>query len=427
VAAPLTANEAYLDAALRHAVGIRKLTAGEVKRVLRVLEKADQELSGMLRKRLHQFKNRDVDFRGTRLRELLKEVRHARRAAMLQIRGMIRDTAVNAARMEERFERRMITAAMPVDVILATVDAQTLRALVVSSPFAAGPGQARLLQQWFQGLSAADQSRLIGAIQQGMAQGETIPQMMARISGTRARGFRDGVLAVTRRNATAIVRTAVNHVSNAAREAVWDANADIIDGLRWVSTLDGRTTDICIARDGKVAAVGGKPLPGDVEPLVPPGARPPAHVQCRSVMAAIFDVDGVASIIGERPYVRDLRTGKRRQVDFRTDARRRAGDRWRSMSRAERTAAVHAERTAWATAAVGQVPARVTYQEWLRRQPVGFQDDVLGVTKGKLFRSGGLSVDRFVDRLGGELTLEQLAKTNPEAFLAAGIDLEKFL
>jgi SPP1 gp7 family putative phage head morphogenesis protein len=57
-----------------------------------------------------------------------------------------------------------------------------------------------------------------------------------------------------------------------------------------------------------------------------------------------------------------------------------------------------------------------SYAAWLRRQPVAVQDDILGKTKGRLFREAGLPVDRFVDGNGKVLTLEQLRKRDAGAF-----------
>ena len=67
------------------------------------------------------------------------------------------------------------------------------------------------------------------------------------------------------------------------------------------------------------------------------------------------------------------------------------------------------------------MPKRLNYGPWLRKQPVSFQDDVLGVTKGRLFRKGGLSIDKFVDDRGKVLTLTQLADRESKAFASAGI------
>ena len=75
----------------------------------------------------------------------------------------------------------------------------------------------------------------------------------------------------------------------------------------------------------------------------------------------------------------------------------------------------------------GRVPARVTYREWLARQSAEFQDDVLGETRGALFRRGGLSIDRFVDRRDALVPLRELARREAAAFRAAGLDPERFL
>lgn len=62
-----------------------------------------------------------------------------------------------------------------------------------------------------------------------------------------------------------------------------------------------------------------------------------------------------------------------------------------------------------------------TYEAWLKKQPAAFQDEVLGASRGALFRRGGLSVDKFVDRAGHTLTLDQLRQRDASAFKAAGI------
>ena len=75
----------------------------------------------------------------------------------------------------------------------------------------------------------------------------------------------------------------------------------------------------------------------------------------------------------------------------------------------------------------GRVPASTSYNEWLKRQTREFQEDTLGVTKAKLFREGGLSLDKFVTANGHELTLADLAKRHADAFRAAGLDPDTFI
>ena len=69
----------------------------------------------------------------------------------------------------------------------------------------------------------------------------------------------------------------------------------------------------------------------------------------------------------------------------------------------------------------GRVPAVTTYQEWLTRQSVEFQDDVLGRSRGLLFRRGGLTLSKFVDVRGKTITLQNLARREAAAFEKAGV------
>lgn len=59
---------------------------------------------------------------------------------------------------------------------------------------------------------------------------------------------------------------------------------------------------------------------------------------------------------------------------------------------------------------------RKTYQDWLAAQSAKVQDDILGKAKGKLFRDGGMTVDRFVNRAGQEMTLDQLKAADADAW-----------
>lgn len=61
-----------------------------------------------------------------------------------------------------------------------------------------------------------------------------------------------------------------------------------------------------------------------------------------------------------------------------------------------------------------------TYYEWLKNQPAQYQDEVLGKTRGKLFRDGGLSLQRFkelqLDKNFTPLTLDEMKALEPTAF-----------
>ena len=184
--------------------------------------------------------------------------------------------------------------------------------------------------------------------------------------GTNALQYKDGVQEVSRRGAEAMVRTSVNHTVNVARTDTYGANSDVIKGIQWVATLDSRTTMICASRDGQVYPIDS-------------GPRPPAHINCRSSTAPVLKSWKEMGIsLSEAPE------GTRASMD-------------------------------------GQVAVSTTYQSWLEGKSAAFQDDILGPTKGKLFRDGGLTLDKFVDRNGAEYTLDELRRREADAFAKAGL------
>ena len=63
-----------------------------------------------------------------------------------------------------------------------------------------------------------------------------------------------------------------------------------------------------------------------------------------------------------------------------------------------------------------------SFDTWLRRQPVETQNEVLGPTRARLWREGRLTLDRFTDRAGNVLTLEQLRRRDAGAFEGLGLD-----
>jgi len=72
-----------------------------------------------------------------------------------------------------------------------------------------------------------------------------------------------------------------------------------------------------------------------------------------------------------------------------------------------------------------QVSADIDYYHWLQQQPASFQDEAIGPMRAKLFREGGLSVERFaelqLDRNFAPLTLAQMKTLEPLAFQRAGV------
>lgn len=153
----------------------------------------------------------------------------------------------------------------------------------------------------------------------------------------------------TRSQVETVVRTSLAHAASVANQEWAKANTDILVGERFSATLDGRTSIFCAANDGKVFPVGEGPIP-------------PCHHRCRSRRVSV--VNPKLSVPGMK------------------------------MERASMN---------------GPVDAKETYGTWLKRQPVDFQNDVLGKTRAELFRTGKVPIDRFVNDSGRTLTLKELA------------------
>jgi len=265
------------------------------------------------------------------------------------------------AEYEANHQEQVIRDSTPVELNIVSPSAETLIAAVESKPF-----EGKILKEWIDKLDEDSYIRIRDAVRMGIVEGESYGQITKRVIGTKALNYSDGVTALNMRQAQALVSTAVAHTANEARQTFYGANDDLIKGVQWISTLDQRTTKICQSRDGEIYPVDS-------------GPRPPAHFRCRSATTPILKSWKELGIDME-----EAPSGTRASMD-------------------------------------GQVPEAETYQTWLKKKSAAFQDDVLGPTRGKLFREG-LSLDRFVDQSGKEYTLKQLRSKDSTMFRKAGID-----
>jgi len=166
--------------------------------------------------------------------------------------------------------------------------------------------------------------------------------------------------------ASSLVSTLTNNVSASARNQTFSENDDILEGKQDIATLDGRTTAFCRSIDHRI--------------IPPDGPSPPYHWRCRTTQVPVIKAE----------YRREI-TGSVRPAVGPDGAR--------------------------------QVSSKTTYGDWLARQPVSFQREVLGDKRYQLFSKGDLTLDRFVDgETGKQYTLDQLKELEPHAFELAGLN-----
>lgn len=241
---PATANELLQDLGIRHAVYFQRLATHEVNRVIAFLN--GDVFPDMLR----ALANGLTASRRSQLSELLQVLRGQLAGAAAELDRRVGEAMTIVAQAEADWQRRTVMRAMPVEVDWKSPTAGYLRATATSQPFAGD-----VLSGWFSRLAADTGRRLEKTIAAGLAEGESIPDLIARVRGKRSEGYVGGVLETTRRNAAAIVRTAANHVSNATRQETYRENRNIVKGWKFVATLDTRTTLICQTLDGSVFAI----------------------------------------------------------------------------------------------------------------------------------------------------------------------------
>lgn len=348
-------NDELRDGAIRHSVYLTRYSTGVVNKIMRLLAKTDRDIIRRLQSK--NLPGSRTPYQRERLERLIKGVREISIAGSASMAGLLRDELRDLNAYEVNFLANQINAALVVDLQAVTPALGTVYSAALSTPF-----QGKYLRQWTAQLSANKAREIADSIRISVVEGETISDTIRRLRGTRNVGYKNGVLFKHRRHAEAIARTAVNHIVTHARRDVFRANADIVKAYQYVATLDGRTTDICMSLDGKTW------------PTREEAPTPPQHINCRSSIA---------------PVVKSWKElgFKRNELD--------AGQR-ASMN--------------------GAVSAKETYGTWLRKQPASFQNDVLGRTKAKLFREGGVSLDRFVDPTGRSYTLAELRRIEARAF-----------
>lgn len=394
------ANEAWFDALVRHQIGLLRVSGRVRNEILAILDATEADIAMQIR-RAGSSISLDTPAGIRRLERLLETIRNIRSEAWTLSAQKWREEILAVAQAEPAFLAGALRTLAPAQLELLLPSVNLLTAIVNDRPF-----EGKVLREWARDIRRADLARIEQAIKIGITQGEPAAVIARRVVGTAALKGRNGVTEITRRQAQAITRTAINSVTNQAKREFFNLNADIFQEELYVATLDARTTPVCRANDGKTFPVGKGPIP-------------PLHFNCRSLRVAVLDGEA----IGKRP---SREFTERRLLDeynrtHGTSARRRADlprghkgefDRFSQRRRRELT---------------GQVDAKVSYRDWLSRQSAEFQDDILGQTRGRLFRQGKLPLDKFVNRTGDELTLAELAIREKAAFKAAGLDPEDFL
>src|SRR5215216_6572417 len=208
-----TVNDKLLDSAIEHQIGLLRYSSATVRKIIALLNRTDPDI-------VRQIQDRGGDVESVtdaRLGQILAAVRDINRSCYEAVARALEGELIELAHYEAEFTQRSLLEALPIHWEVAAPSPQTLAAAVNAQPF-----QGALLREWIAGLEDGRARRLRDAIRMGVVEGETVDAIVRRVKGTKAFDFKDGILDISRRSAETITRTAVAHVSNAARQATFE-------------------------------------------------------------------------------------------------------------------------------------------------------------------------------------------------------------
>lgn len=331
-----------------HGIDLLRLAAGESDDVAAMLDVLIPELERILRRLdLTAAAKRDID-------AALKEAR----ALFATQYGAVADSMLTRLQDLARIDGQFAVESLGkvVSHRLKAVSANRLSRAVANMVIQGAPSA-----DWWSRQGAAAAFRFSQLVRAGFASGQTTDEIVRQVVGGRDE---PGILAVSKREARALVHTSIQTVANQSRMEVFQANSGDngpVRGYRQISTLDSHTTVICMAYDMKTWDLEYRPVGHDL----PYNTGCPRHFGCRSVIV---------------PW---MKTYRELGLDIDEIESTRA-----SMD--------------------GQVSDRLDFGEWLKGKSRAFQDEKLGPGRADLWRRGVITLSDLLDLRGNPLTLEQL-------------------
>lgn len=368
--------EMIADRFIGHSVNLLRLDASERRTILKMLGQLQRELEA-------KIMESDVDertiFQERRLNALWKTTNELTSKYYTKIATTHRDRLIQIAEVVSGQTVAMTNAVIGVPLLTVGAPIEVLRALADDAIV-----QGRPAQEWWSQQLDNLRGRFQNTMRQGVFAGDTLGTLLRRVRGTRERQFKDGIFSMSTREASALIRTSVQSVANAARYETYQANADVLAGQQWLSTLDPDTCPTCMALSSQAWALDGTPLEGTTQKFPGP---PPAHFSCRCTLSPLLK--------SWEDLIRDAKGNEKlgRKLD-RIEGKLGKGT-----------------QAGWAhghTRLDGRVPADLTYEDWLARRTETEQKMILGPGKWRLWKDGKIGLTDLVDQSGRPMSLEEL-------------------
>lgn len=346
-------NDDIVDASILHAHYLERVKNGQAKAAIEYLNtQVFPEVTKELISALRKIGTGSPTVSPQKLEKLLKlyaEINQIINDGMLGLKNdVVLPDLKDLGILQAKWQIKKIAALLPNEITKSGISFSLPQPSTIGRAISQVPYQGATLNQWWQELNANFKGSLSKAVTDGFIRGESTAAITRRVTGTTS--F-PGVYGQTRRQIEAQVKTAINHTIAQSDQQLYEQNSSLIEGVQWVSTLDSRTSLICIELDGQIFGIG-------------EGPRPPAHFGCRSRTV---------------PVLKSFKAFGLKDPLISTRA---------SMN--------------------GQVSEKMTYGKWLKKQTAETQREVLGKTRYDLWKSGKVDINGFVNNHSQILTVKAL-------------------
>lgn len=374
-----SASNVLRDIFTARAFDLEKVKTASAKNITRILQDLMKEIERELRDADPTGVTRTA-YQQERLNKLFNMADKTIKSQYRGINGILKNELMTLAEIEGLFAAKAINAVLKVNVLDYVVSREVLEKLATETLIEGAPSA-----EWWSKQAVSLQDEFKRVMRVGVAKGETLQQMSARVMGTQKPsllGVRGNVPGVTdeviegltsepgllkkaRRNAEALVRTSYQTVMSEARQDAYRANDDVIKGSEFSATLDSRVTPRCAAYDGAQWDLNGNPIGKKKLPF----AQPPLHWGCRSILLPVMkDLEEILGV----PGMSEMPSSTRSSID-------------------------------------GQISTDVTFDQWMKSRPVSEQIEVLGKGRQKLYSEGKLTLaDMLNPQTGQVMSLKAL-------------------
>lgn len=331
-----------IDKLLGFTLNLNRLDAGTRVEVIKILNRAQRELIADL------ASANLTSFGKQRRQRLLLDAKSVIESYYADAQLKLFDTLDEIPEIVIRHTVKALKTKLPASIDAALPPENVFKALARDTLVT-----GTITSDWWAKQASDVVFRYNSAVKLGLTLGETNQQIINRVKD---------VMKITQRNASGLVQTSVSSVANAARQATFEANPDVIKGSKWVSALDSKVCEQCLARADKEWDNKGKPIGHGI-----PFSVPPIHYRDRCILTAITKSFAELGF----PDIEEPKLGQRASMD-------------------------------------GPVSGNTTMEDFLKRKGVSWQDDVLGKGRADLWRDGKIDLENLIDGSGRPLTVKEL-------------------